>query len=89
MIGSRQLTAEFENGNPYELNNCDSEETAIFRAAGVFEILNYDLVEDNENEYVLDFSSEGEWSSPSDGKLTAIEHDLKSYKSTILARVIH
>ncbi len=78
--GSWQLTAELENGDPYELDNCDLEETIVFKSDGVFEFLDYDPAEDNENECVLDDdSSVGEWSISSEGKLIVIEDDFEPY----------
>ncbi|WP_276169015.1 lipocalin family protein [Zobellia alginiliquefaciens] len=79
LLGSWQITAELENGDPYELDKCDLEETIIFRSDGVFEFFDYDPAEDNENECVLDDSSLGEWSSLADGKLTVVEDNSKSY----------
>ncbi|PKA98702.1 lipocalin-like protein [Flavobacteriaceae bacterium MAR_2009_75] len=74
LMGSWQLTAEYDNGEPYELDNCELEETIIFKSDGIYEFVDYDPAEGNENECVVDDdSSTGTWSIPSSGKLSISE----------------
>ena len=74
LMGSWQLTAEFENGETYELDNCDLEETIIFKSDGIYDLIDYNPVEGNENECAIDEDGleSGEWSLPSSGKILIV-----------------
>ncbi|MUH36495.1 hypothetical protein D9O36_11645 [Zobellia amurskyensis] len=75
LIGSWQLTAEFENGEAYQLDACDLEETIIFKSGGTYEFIDYDPSQENENECVVDSdgAESGTWSMDSEGKLSITE----------------
>ena len=71
LSGSWQLTAELDNGEAYELDNCDKELTIVFNPDGTYDYIEYDPVEGNENECVVseEDSESGSWSVPSEGTL--------------------
>ncbi|WP_400070845.1 lipocalin family protein [Zobellia russellii] len=75
LIGSWQLVSESENDDPFELDNCDLEETVIFKSDGIFEYIDYDPAEDNENECVVDDNDNfsGKWEIIEAGKLFTAE----------------
>ena len=74
LMGSWQLTAEFENGETYQLDTCDLEETIVFKSGGIYDFIDYDPSEENENECVVDAdgAESGEWSIPSAGKIALV-----------------
>lgn len=80
LMGSWQLTAEFDDDEPSELETCDLESTIIFKSAGVYEYLDYDPAEDNENECVVDDDSfTAGWSIPSPGKMAFSYEDGENF----------
>ncbi|CAZ96269.1 MULTISPECIES: lipocalin-like domain-containing protein [Zobellia] len=77
LIGSWQLVSQSENGRSYELDACELEETVIFKSGGTFELIDYDQVEGNENQCVInaDATMSGEWSIPEPGKVLVVDED--------------
>ncbi|MDO6516478.1 lipocalin family protein [Zobellia uliginosa] len=80
LIGSWQLVSQSENGRSYELDACELEETVIFKSGGTFELIDYDQVEGNENQCVInaDATMSGEWSVTKPDKVLLIGEDNES-----------
>ena len=72
LAGSWQLTAQVDNGEASELDNCDKEQTIVFNSDSTYDFVSFDQVEGSDDDCAIneEVSEVGSWSVPSSGLLT-------------------
>ena len=77
LIGLWQISAQYDSSDePYIPTGCNVENTFAFRSDGVWEFIDYNPSDTNENECVVsDFSESGLWEIDSDGQLILTYED--------------